>query len=127
MKDDALGQEIIAGPQGILDGPLHAEPQFPLPAGHVGTLLGAIDAMQDRIVLGWRMRNGETHCDAAGHKSEPGEDARRSDDVGRIQDFFAGPLVHDRGDPSAAVGTDRHSKLLVLQRDEPVLLHYGSW
>src|SRR6266511_5116147 len=72
------------------------------------------------------MRNRKAHFNTAGHKTEPGEYARRPDDVGRIQRFFVGSSMDDRGNASAAVGTDRNSELGVLQNDEPVLLQYGS-
>src|SRR5258705_1882801 len=125
-KHRALRQEIVVRPQRVLHGPLHAKSQLAFSTRHVAARVRAIDAIQDRVVLYGRVRNRKAHFNAAGDKTEPGEYARRSDDVGRIQHFFARSLMDDRGDPSAAVGTDRNSELRVLQNDEPVLLQYGS-
>src|SRR5882762_10495098 len=125
-KHRPLRQEIVVWPQRILGGPLHAESQLALSTRHVAARVRAIDAIQDRVVLYGRVRNRKAHFNAAGDKTEPGEYARRSDDVGRIQHFFAGSLMDDRSNPSAAVGTDRNPELGVLQNDEPVLLQYGS-
>src|SRR2546429_8699465 len=65
MKHGALGEEDVVGPQGILRGPLHAKPQFPLSARDIHSLWRSIDGVEYRIVLRVRMRDEEAHFDAA--------------------------------------------------------------